>query len=241
MIPRVGAVADEFARGGSVKKKIVIGAVALVVVVVGGALIYSLAEDDAAPRKTVDQVGASKEAGATPASLDGTWRLAADSTVGYRVKESFIGGLTDVEAAGTTKEVTGEMQVSGATIPSASFEAKTAGLTSDKQRRDAQYRRVMGVDEFPTATFALTRPIDLGKVPADGEKITTSATGELTLKGVTKSVTFEVAAKQAGGQINVDAAIPVTFSEFGIDSPSIPGVVTVEDDGVIELVLVFVK
>ena len=87
MIPRVGAVADEFARGGSVKKKIVIGAVALVVVVVGGALIYSLAEDDAAPRKTVDQVGASKEAGATPASLDGTWRLAADSTVGYRVKD----------------------------------------------------------------------------------------------------------------------------------------------------------
>ena len=30
----------------------------------------------------------------------------------------------------------------------------------------------MSADEFPTATFTLTEPIELGAIPADGEQIT---------------------------------------------------------------------
>ena len=78
----------------------------------------------------------------------------------------------------------------------------------------------MSADEFPTATFVLTQPIELGAVPADGEQITASATGDLTLRGVTNEVTFDVTAQANGELIGVLGSIPVLFSDYGIDNPS---------------------
>ncbi len=54
----------------------------------------------------------------------------------------------------------------------------------------------MDTAQYPTSTFKLTQPIDLGSVPADGKTITAKATGDLTLHGTTKSVTFEVEARE---------------------------------------------
>ena len=96
----------------------------------------------------------------------------------------------------------------------------------------------MSADEFPTATFTLTQPIELGAVPADGDEITASATGDLTLRGVTNSVTFDVTAQADGQLIGVLGSIPVLFSDYGIDNPSFGGVTT-EDNGLVEFVLVF--
>ena len=50
----------------------------------------------------------------------------------------------------------------------------------------------MDVAKFPTSTFVLTAPIDFGAVPADGATVNATATGDLTLHGTTKSVTFNV-------------------------------------------------
>ena len=82
----------------------------------------------------------------------------------------------------------------------------------------------MSADEFPTATFALTQPIELGVTPTDGAEVTTQATGDLTLRGVTNSVTFDVTAKQENGLIGVQGSIPVVFNDYGIANPSNGGV-----------------
>ena len=50
--------------------------------------------------------------------------------------------------------------------------------------------RILNTSQFPDATFTLTKPIALGKEPSDGVEITTTATGNLTLHGTTKSVTI---------------------------------------------------
>ena len=75
------------------------------------------------------------------------------------------------------------------------------------QRRepyDGQFRgRIMSTDEFPTAVFRLTEPIELGLEPAEGAQVSTSATGELTLRGVTNPVTFELTAQLVNGKIGV--------------------------------------
>ena len=96
----------------------------------------------------------------------------------------------------------------------------------------------MSADEFPTATFVLTQPIELGVEPADGAEVTTQATGDLTLRGVTNSVTFDVTAKQENGLIGVQGSIPVLFDDYGIANPSNGGIST-EDNGLVEFVLVF--
>jgi polyisoprenoid-binding protein YceI len=96
----------------------------------------------------------------------------------------------------------------------------------------------MSVDEFPTSTFTLTSPIDFGAVPAEGQEITATATGDLTLRGVTKSVTFELTAKLQNGKIGVLGNIPVLFSDYGIPNPSFATIST-DDNGTLEFILVF--
>ena len=96
----------------------------------------------------------------------------------------------------------------------------------------------MSTDEFPEATFTLTEPIELGTEAVEGADVETTATGELTLRGVTNPVTFEVTAQTTDGRIGVLGSIPVLFEDYGIDNPSF-GVVATEDNGLVEFVLVF--
>ena len=95
----------------------------------------------------------------------------------------------------------------------------------------------MSTDEFPEASFALTEPIELGSDPADGLSVTTTATGELTLRGVTNPVTFEVTARQESGRVGVLGSIRVVFADYAIANPSFGGITT-EDEGLLEFVLV---
>ncbi len=182
--------------------------------------------------ETVVTTAAPADAGA-----DGVWSAAADSTLGYRVQE-VLGGI-DVEGAGRTSDVAGSLTIAGNQATAAEFTVQMGSITSDSDRRDGQFRgRIMSVDEFPTATFVLTAPIDFGAVPAEGESLTATATGDLTLRGVTRSVTFDVEAKLEGGRIGVLGSIPILFSDYSIPDPS-NGFAVVKDNGLLEFVLVF--
>lgn len=178
------------------------------------------------------------EASATD-GVDGVWNISTDSTLGYRVSE-VLGGV-DTEGAGRTNQVTGTLTIEGTAATAAEFTVQMATITSDSDRRDGQFNdRIMSTSEFPTSTFVLTAPIDFGTVPAEGEPITATATGDLTLRGVTNSVTFEVTAQLEGGRIGVLGTIPILFSDYSIPDPS-NGFATVKDNGLLEFVLVFDK
>ena len=94
----------------------------------------------------------------------------------------------------------------------------------------------MNTDQFPDATFKLTQPIALAKEPAAGEKVSVSATGDLTMHGTTKSVTAQLDARRTGNTIEIAGTIPVTFSDFGINDPS-GGPAQVGNTGDIELLI----
>jgi polyisoprenoid-binding protein YceI len=250
----------------SSSRKLIYGAIALIALVAGAFLLWIVVLRDDAPTaldsgdldaalssttvaavtvpesisesvpetapETVATTAAPADAGA-----DGVWSAAADSTLGYRVQE-VLGGI-DVEGAGRTSDVTGSLTIAGNQATAAEFTVQMASITSDSDRRDGQFRsRIMSVDEFPTATFVLTAPIDFGAVPAEGESLTATATGDLTLRGVTRSVTFPVEAQLEGGRIGVLGSIPILFSDYSIPDPS-NGFAVVKDNGLLEFVLVF--
>jgi polyisoprenoid-binding protein YceI len=73
-------------------------------------------------------------------------------------------------------------------------------------------------------------------LPADGDTVTATAQGELTLHGTTKQVTVEVTAQRSGDSFEVSGSIPVTFADYDIPNPSF-GAVTTEDNGEIEFLL----
>jgi polyisoprenoid-binding protein YceI len=186
----------------------------------------------------------------TPASFDGTWKvdtsigLFSDSTssfVGYRVQEQLanIGANT---AVGRTPDVSGTLTLQGTTVTAVEVTANLATLKSNDDRRDGQlHRQALETDQFPTATFRLTQPIDLGAAPAEGQAVSVTATGDLTLHGQTKSVQIPLKAKRAGGVIAVTGSLEITFADFGIAKPTSFLVLSVQDHGTLELQLFFTR
>lgn len=176
-------------------------------------------------------------AGATDGGVEGDWVIAGGSEVGYRVNESING--FDTTANGRTQAITGTFTIGATTVSAGQFTVDMTTFKSDESRRDGQFNgRIMDVATFPTSTFVLAAPIDFQQVPTDGTTITASATGDLTLHGTTKSVTFDVEATFLNGRVGVLGQIPVIFADFGIPNPSF-GTITTEDNGILEFKLAF--
>ena len=126
----------------------------------------------------------------------------------------------------------------GRPSPQVSSPSTWTTFKSDEGGRDEQFKeRVMDVAKFPTSTFVLTAPIDFGAIPPDGGTVNATATGDLTLHGTTKSVTFNVQGTFKNGLIGVLGQIPVVFADWEIPAPSI-GSIRTEDNGLLEFVLV---
>jgi polyisoprenoid-binding protein YceI len=186
----------------------------------------------------------------TPASFDGTWKVdtsigsSSDSTssfVGYRVQEQLanIGANT---AVGRTPDVSGILTLQGTIVTAVEVTANLATLKSNDDRRDGQlHRQALETDQFRAATFKLTQPIDLGTAPAEGQAVSVTATGDLTLHGKTKSVQIPLKAKRAGGVIAVTGSLEITFADFGIVKPTSFLVLSVQDHGTLELQLFFTR
>jgi len=171
------------------------------------------------------------------AGITGTWLATNESTVGYRVKE-VLGGV-DTEGVGRTNQVNGSLRIQETTLLSTVFEINVASIKSDSSKRDSQFSgNIMDTATYPTATFRLLTPIELGAVPTDGQNITATAQGELTLHGVTQQVSFDVTAKIANGIIGVLGSIDITFADYGIANPS-NAFVSTGDTGLLEFVLAF--
>jgi len=230
-------------RFGLMLKKLLIAVVAVVVLVVGGTYVYiHFIQDDAPPKLTLeaDSSTTTSDSGSTDASdPSGTWKAGTGSTAGYRAKEVLFGQGTT--AVGRTTDVTGEMVIDDTTVSSAKITVDMTTVTSDQGNRDRQFQgRIMDTATYPTSTFELTEPIDLGSIPGEGETVTKSAKGKLTLHGTTKDVTVDLTAKRTGSTIQVQGSIPITFDEWGIPAPSF-GPAQVEDHGELEFLVAFTK
>ena len=135
--------------------------------------------------------------------------------------------------------MTGQLAVAGSQVTSGSFTVDLTSVKSDQSRRDGQFQhRIMDTSTYPTTTFALTQPIQLGSIPATGTTITAKATGNLTLHGVTRSIVVDVTAVRSGDTIKVNGSIPIVFADWNIPSPSF-GPVTTDDHGIIEFLVAF--
>ena len=231
-------------RGTPLWAKLVIAAFALLLVgVVGGPYVYIHFIEGKAPAplsvNTSNSSTASSDSSSS-SSIDGTWKVTSGSTVGYRVNETLFGQSNT--ATGRTNSVTGSLTVAGHTATAGSFTAALTTVASDKAQRDRQFQgRIMNTATYPTATFKLTQPIALGSEPTDGVTVTKQATGELTLHGVTKSITFTVSIKKTGSTVAASGSVPVVFADYHIGNPSFAGTVTTEDHGTLEFLLNFTR
>jgi len=218
---------------------LLIAVAVLVVVFVGGPYLYFNVIEGKAPKKLSLSTAttAKGQSASGSSSPDGKWNVAAGSQAGYRIKEVAFG--QNREAVGRTNAITGNLDINGTKVTQGTYTVDMTTVTSDESRRDNQFRgRIMQVDQYPTATFALTQPIDLGSVPADGVDKTVRAQGNLTLHGVTKPVTMTLTARRSEAGFQASGSIPITFADWNVGNPSF-GPVTTEDHGLLEFLLNF--
>ena len=134
------------------------------------------------------------------ATLTGTWSVTSSSKAGYRVQEVLLG--QNETAVGRTPDVSGTLVLEGTVLRSARFSVPLATVVSDQSERNAEFNgSIMDVARYPTATFDLTSPVSLGQLPPPDKIVTTTARGDLTMHGVTHSLSLRISAEQTGTSI----------------------------------------
>jgi polyisoprenoid-binding protein YceI len=227
-------------------------AVAFLLIGVGG--WYLFFRDDAPPEVDIDRATEGID-DTTGSSLDGddlsgTWVVDASigsfddftsAFAGYRVNEE-LGGIGANTATGRTPDVTGVLTVEGTTVQDGEIEVDMTTLQSDDDRRDgAISRNGLETATFPTATFVLTDPVDIGALPDEGATSTVTASGDLTLHGVTQPVQIPLEIAVEGEVVVVTGSLEILMADYQITPPRIGPVVSIEDKGVIELQLFFTR
>ena len=195
---------------------------------------------------------ASRPSGTTatlgPGGLAGTWAIDpsigsfsdfSDSFVGYRVNETLAQNVANT-AVGRTSFVSGSLVLDGTTITSVDISADLTRLQSDDDRRDGRlHEQAIETDTFPTATFKLTTPIELGSLPVDGKTFSATATGALTLHGVTHTVLVALQGQLQGGIVTVTGSVDIAFADYAIERPTSFLVLSIEVHGIMEFQLHF--
>ena len=219
--------------------RLVIGVVGVVVLAVGGTFVYIHFIEGKSPATLSLSASPSGSAGGAAVPLDGTWRVAPGTVVGYRVGEVLLGQHNT--AVGRTGDVAGDFVISGHVVKSGSFTVDLTTVKSDQSQRDGQFQhRVMDTSKYPDATFTLTAPINI-TTPAGDATETATATGDLTMHGATKPVTFSVSARQSGATVQVVGSIPIVFADWNIPNPSFGSFAVTQDHGILEFRLDFTK
>ena len=163
------------------------------------------------------------------------------SFAGFRVDEVLGGGIGDFTAVGRTADVAGSIELTDTALVAATVEVTMSTLRTDNGSRDGQVRRALNTNEFPLAVFTLVEAVELPAGMADGEAFSGSAQGDLTIKGVTNQVAFDLQAQLVGDRIVVVGSSEVVFSDFGVTAPTAPIVVSVEDNGIMEFQLILTR
>jgi polyisoprenoid-binding protein YceI len=153
----------------------------------------------------------------------------------YKVSETFInqGNRLNV-AEGTTSDIAGDLFIDR-TKPSASrvdtIKVDISKLASDSEQRDDMIRdHWLESKKFPTATFVGKRIEGLADTPyKDGDELTFKIIGDLTVRTVTKEVTFEAKGKIVGDTFTGTATTKFNMTDFGFDPPSIFGILKAEN------------
>lgn len=153
---------------------------------------------------------AGRTAAAESYTIDGS-----HSSVVFRVKHMNVSNFY-----GRFNDISGKLNLDAANPEASSIEVtlKTESIDTANEKRDNHLKSpdFFNAKEFPTLTFKST------KVEA-GEGETLKVTGDLTLHGVTKSITVDVektgtADHPRGGKVTgVASTFTIKRSEFGMD------------------------
>lgn len=162
-----------------------------------------------------------------------TLNLVMGSTATYRVQEQLAGVNFPSDAVGTTDAVTGTIALNADGSVNSSDSKLTVDLRtlkSDQDLRDNYVRtRTFQVDQFPNAEFVPRTITGLASpLPITGQS-GFQMTGDMTIHGVTKPVTWNGIVTFTKDGVAGRAMTDLTFDEFGLMKPTLARLLSVGD------------
>ena len=158
----------------------------------------------------------------------------AQSSAQYAVEEIFFSDNRLFTAVGVTNAVEGEFEVTTDGKPSGKvtrMRVDLRTLKSDSPRRDNAIRRQwLESDKYPYADFVSTDALNLPESYTEGEQVTFTLVGDMTVRDVTKPVEWTVIGTLQGDTVTGEATTVIKMSDFGFAAPDIGGVLKAEDE-----------
>jgi polyisoprenoid-binding protein YceI len=167
---------------------------------------------------------------ATPsaaAASAGAWSVTDKSKATISVREQLVGVSLPSDAVLTATGAKGsfELNSDGTFTSGSKITFALSTLSSDESQRDNFIKNdTLQVRQFPTAEFVPTKTAGVTlPLPTSGS-FTFTLTGNMTIKGKTKEVTFDVTAKRDGSDLTATATANPSwkFGDFGMTAPSVP-------------------
>lgn len=187
------------------------------------------------PSAQVPVTGATPTTAAASANTVDFKLVPGESQVSYTVQETFFNQNNKLNTAvGVTKQVTGDIYGNKTDPSQSKFGTITVDIsqfTSDSSMRDNFIRRkFLESSKYPLATFTPTAIDGMPETYTDGQSYSFKVTGNMTVHGVTKPVTFDVTASLSGTTLSGTATAAVKMSDFGVGPITLAGMLQTQDD-----------
>jgi len=146
---------------------------------------------------------------------------------------------------GTTNQVAGEILVDPQNLGQTRVGVIQVGartLTTDSDFRNRAIKnQILQTDQYEYITFTPKQIVGIPQTATVGTSYTFQIAGDLTIRDVTKPVTFDVTASAPSeSRVEGKASTTINYADYGISIPQVPQVASVADQVRLELDLVAV-
>ena len=196
-----------------------------------------------APTSTTMELDPNEES-----DITGTWSVdktigsfgideSTSSFVGFRIQEVLGRGIGEVTAVGRTPLVDGTINFVEGSLTKAEIIADLTKLRTDRSMRDSKVQSALNTSTHPNAVFILNETISINNM----KMIDSTVPGSLTVNGLTNQIEVELQGQLVGQIMTVVGKFEVALSDYEVEAPSAPVVVSVEDTAIVEFQLFFIK
>ncbi|MBO6880473.1 YceI family protein [Winogradskyella sp.] len=110
-----------------------------------------------------------------------------------------------------------------------SFSVESESLKSGKSGMDKNTYKALNTDEYKTITFKMSSVKSLELVSDNNYKV--SVIGDMTISGVTKSITIDLTLKLKDNKIWIEGEKSIKMTDYGIEPPkALLGTIKTGDD-----------
>ncbi len=156
------------------------------------------------------------------------------SEAAYHIREKFAIFPVMTSAVGVTQLLEGALQIDlndPPTLQALTMTVDLRGLKTDEPHRDEKLAdEWLVTNQYPFAYFTATGIQTGPEHYAEGEVVSFTLIGDMTIRDVTRPMTFEVTAKLIDDTVTGSATGTLRMTDFGIDPPNLLDFVIVEDE-----------